>query len=60
MGDLGRRTFLKGAGIAALSAARVLQTGKAHARTVPNSVGTNKPKLKAPPGARLREALSPL
>jgi predicted TIM-barrel fold metal-dependent hydrolase len=49
---VGRRTFLKGAGITALSAARVLPSGSAHAEVaVPNSIGTNSPKLKALPGA---------
>ena len=48
---IGRRTVLK-TGIAALAAARVLQTREASAQVaVPNSVGTNAPKLKAPPGA---------
>jgi predicted TIM-barrel fold metal-dependent hydrolase len=48
---IGRRTVLK-AGIAALASARVLQTREALAQVaVPNSVGTNKPQLKVPPGA---------
>ena len=48
----GRRTFLKGAGIAALAAARVLQSEDARAQfAVPNSAGTEAAKLKAPPGA---------
>ena len=52
MGDVGRRNFLKSAGIAALSAGYVLQVREALAQVaVPNSIGTNKPKLKAPPGA---------
>src|SRR5450755_2437870 len=47
--QIGRRTFLQGAGIAALTAlhARVADAQVA----VPNSVGTELPKLKAPPGA---------
>jgi D-galactarolactone isomerase len=49
---LGRRTFLKGAGIAAFAAARVLQSHEARAQfAVPNSAGTEAAKLKAPPGA---------
>ena len=49
---LGRRTFLKGAGIAALAAARVLRSDDARAQfAVPNSAGTEAAKLKAPPGA---------
>jgi D-galactarolactone isomerase len=49
---VGRRTFLQATGIAALAAARVLQAREALAQVaVPNSIGTNKPKLKAPLGA---------
>src|SRR5882672_12671841 len=49
---LGRRTFLKGASIAALAAARVLRSDGARAQfAVPNSAGTEAAKLKAPPGA---------
>jgi D-galactarolactone isomerase len=45
----GRRAFIQGAGIAALT---VLHTRKASAQVaVPNSVGTELPELKAPPGA---------
>jgi predicted TIM-barrel fold metal-dependent hydrolase len=44
----GRRVFVQG--VAALSAARVLSPLAARAEVaVPNSVGTNPPKLKAPP-----------
>lgn len=50
--DIGRRTFLKGTGIAALSAARVLQSAGARAQfAVPNSSGTEPAKLKAPLGS---------
>jgi D-galactarolactone isomerase len=47
--QIGRRTFVQGAGLAALTAlhARAADTQVA----VPNSVGTELPKLKAPPGA---------
>ena len=49
---LGRRTFLQATGIAALAAARVLQAREDLAQVaVPDSIGTNKPKLKAPLGA---------
>jgi D-galactarolactone isomerase len=49
---IGRRHFLKGTGIAALSAARVLSAGAALAQfAVPNSAGTEAASLKAPPGA---------
>ena len=48
----GRRHFLKGAGIAALSAARVISSSAAFAQfAVPNSAGTEPASLKAPPGA---------
>jgi D-galactarolactone isomerase len=48
--QIGRRTFMQGAaGVAALTAARA---SSAEAQVaVPNSVGTELPKLKAPPGA---------
>jgi predicted TIM-barrel fold metal-dependent hydrolase len=52
--DIGRRTFLTGAGLAAMAATGVLRTQEAHAQEnqpVPNSAGTELPKLKAPPGA---------
>jgi D-galactarolactone isomerase len=49
---IGRRRFLQATGIAALTAARVLSPRAVGAQVaVPNSVGTNAPKLKAPPGA---------
>src|SRR5438105_6554136 len=49
---IGRRTFLEGASIAALAAARALQSDNARAQfAVPNSSGTEAAKLKAPPGA---------
>jgi predicted TIM-barrel fold metal-dependent hydrolase len=49
---VGRRTFLKGSGIAVLSAAGALepQAGRAQ-EPVPNSSGTAAPRLKAPAGA---------
>jgi D-galactarolactone isomerase len=47
-----RRTFLEGAGLAALSTAFVVRSRDASAQiTVPNSTGTRSPKLKAPPNA---------
>ena len=47
--QMGRRTFIQGAGIAVLTA---LHARSANAQVaVPNSVGTELPKLKAPPGA---------
>ncbi len=47
--QIGRRTFIQGAGIAALTA---LHARAAEAQVaVPNSAGTELPKLKAPPGA---------
>jgi D-galactarolactone isomerase len=50
--NIGRRTFLKGTGIAALSATRVLDVREARAQfAVPNSAGTEPASLKAPPGA---------
>src|SRR5215469_10663999 len=46
---IGRRPFIQGAGIAALTA---LRASAADAQVaVPNSLGTELPKLKAPPGA---------
>lgn len=51
-GGIGRRTFLKGAGLAALSATAALQTREARAQIqVPNSAGTEAPRLKAPANA---------
>ncbi len=50
--EIGRRTFLKGTGLAALSAAGVVQSEESHAQVVvPNSLGTEAPKLKAPANA---------
>lgn len=47
-----RRTFLKGAGLATLSAVGVVQPEEGHAqRVVPNSAGTGAPRLKAPANA---------
>ena len=47
-----RRTFLERTGLAVLSAGRVLQSRETHAQVVvSNSVGTEPPKLKAPPNA---------
>jgi len=49
---IGRRTFLKGAGLAALGAAGVVQSEEGHAQSVvPNSAGTDAPRLKAPANA---------
>jgi D-galactarolactone isomerase len=46
---IGRRTFLQGASLAALSAAGLLDARVSHAQVaVPNSSGTELPKLKAP------------
>ena len=50
--EIGRRIFLQGAGIAALSAARVMQAHEARAQVaVSNSTGTEPPTLKAPANA---------
>jgi D-galactarolactone isomerase len=53
MGDgIIRRKFLKGAGFVALSAAGAIETREARAQfAVPNSSGTEAPKLKAPANA---------
>jgi predicted TIM-barrel fold metal-dependent hydrolase len=61
---IGRRTFLKGVVVTALSSAGAVPLLESYARTpadpagaagdaqpVPNSAGTNRPKLKAPPNA---------
>ena len=49
---IGRRTFLERAGLAALSAGVAVQSRGAHAQIgVPNSAGTESPKLKAPANA---------
>src|ERR1700692_4816843 len=52
--DIGRRSFLTGARLAAVAAAGVLRAGEGRAQdnqAVPNSAGTELPKLKAPAGA---------
>lgn len=50
--EIGRRTFLKGAGLAVLSAVGVLQSEESRAQfAVPNSTGTEAPRLKAPANA---------
>ena len=47
---IGRRAFLQGTGLAALSAAGLYDPGSGYAQiAVPNSTGTELPKLKAPP-----------
>ena len=49
---LGRRTFLKGSGLMALSAVGILQSEDAGAQfAVPNSAGSEAPRLKAPANA---------
>ena len=51
---VGRRTFLAGAGAAALSVAGALRVDRGFAQetvAVPNSAGTDAPKLKVPEGA---------
>jgi D-galactarolactone isomerase len=49
-GRIGRRTFLKGAGLATLGSASILPAPFADAEEAfPNSSGTERPKLKAPP-----------
>src|SRR5215467_13884644 len=47
---IARRDFLKGASMVAMTAAG-LAMPSAHAQEVPNSTGTEPPKLKAPPSA---------
>ena len=48
-GKIGRRTFIQGTSLAALSAAGLLDTPIGQAQVaVPNSAGTELPKLKAP------------
>ena len=50
--QIGRRNFLKGAGLAALAAAELVHAREASAQIqVPNSSGTESPKLKAPANA---------
>jgi len=47
---IGRRTFLQGTSLAVLSAAGLFDARASHAQVaVPNSTGTELPKLKAPP-----------
>ena len=47
---IARRTFVKGAAMAAIAASG-LRIEQSHAQQVTNSVGTEPPRLKAPPGA---------
>src|SRR4029077_8519802 len=47
--NIGRRTFLQGAGLAALTVAGILPSECQSQIAVPNSAGTERPKLKAPP-----------
>ena len=49
---IARRAFIKGASMAAMAATTTgLSVRRSDAQQVPNSVGTNPPKLKAPPNA---------
>ncbi len=49
---IARRTFIKGASMAAITATTSgLHVGQGHAQQVPNSAGTEPPKLKAPANA---------
>ena len=48
---VGRRTFLKAAGVTALAAAGAMGAQESRAQSVPNSTGTEAPSLKAPAGA---------
>src|SRR2546426_1322195 len=49
---IARRTFIKGASMAAITATTSgIHVGQSHAQQVPNSVGTEPPKLKAPANA---------
>src|SRR3954453_2457682 len=49
---IARRTFIRGASMAAITAAASgLHVPQSSAQQVPNSVGTDPPKLKAPPNA---------
>ena len=49
---IARRTFIKGVSMAAITAAiSGGQVAESHAQEVSNSVGTEPPKLKAPPNA---------
>jgi len=50
--EIGRRDFLKGAGFVAVAATGSVRAGEASAQIqVPNSIGTESPKLKAPANA---------
>jgi predicted TIM-barrel fold metal-dependent hydrolase len=49
--NVGRRAFLKGAGIAALGAAGVIPAASLAQYAAPNSTGTARAKLKAPPNS---------
>jgi predicted TIM-barrel fold metal-dependent hydrolase len=46
-----RRTVLKAAGLAAMTATGAMRTTESHAQAVPNSAGSEPPKLKAPTNA---------
>jgi D-galactarolactone isomerase len=48
---INRRTVLKAAGLAAMAATGAMRTTESHAQAVPNSAGTEQPKLKAPANA---------
>jgi len=49
---IARRTFIKGASMAAITATTSgIHVGQGHAQQVPNSVGIEPPKLKAPANA---------
>jgi hypothetical protein len=49
---IARRTFIKGASLAAIAAATsAIHIEQSRAQQVPNSVGTDQPKLKAPANA---------
>src|SRR5437879_8476082 len=49
---IARRTFIKGASMAAITATTSgIHVGQSHAQQVPNSLGTEPPKLKAPANA---------
>ena len=50
--EIGRRTFLKGAGLAALTAVGVIQSEEVRAQfAAPNSAGAEASRLKAPANA---------
>jgi D-galactarolactone isomerase len=49
---IGRRAFIRGASMAAITASTSgIPMGDSHAQQVPNSAGTEPPKLKAPANA---------